>query len=110
MIRIEGGKSLVSAQNCKQRRTKKDINKEVGKTIKVSTCAVRNNVLKVKNKYLIFKTSIVGMKTHLLVDNKSKVELIDESFMHANKISIFELEKPIDLILKNSKVVQQLTK
>ena len=30
--------------------------------------------------------------------------------MHANKISTFELKKPIDLILKNNKIIQQFTK
>ena len=59
---------------------------------------------------MIFKTSIAGVKTHLLVDNRNEAELIDKFFVCANKISTFELEKPIDLILRNGKIVQQLTK
>ena len=53
-------KNLVPAQNCKQGYLKKDINREVGRMVRVSTCAVKNNVFKVKNKHLIFKTSIAG--------------------------------------------------
>ena len=71
---------------------------------------MKNNVLKVKNEHLIFKTSIIRVKPYLLVDNKSKTELIDKFFVRANKISIFKLEKLINLTLKNSKVVQQLSK
>ena len=74
------------------------------------TCVIRNNVFKVKSKYLIFKTSIAEVKTYLLVDNKSEAKLIDEFFMHANKISIFKLENFIDFILRNGEIVQQFTK
>ena len=45
------------------------------------------------------------MKTCLLLDNESEIELIDEFFMRANKISTFKLEKAIDLTLENGKVV-----
>ena len=78
--------------------------------VRVSTCAVRNNMPKVKGKHLIFKTSIAGVKTRLLVDNRSEAELIDESFMRANKIPFFKLEELIEFILGNGKVVQKLTK
>ena len=47
------------------------------------------------------------MKTCLLVDNGSEAKLIDESFACTNKLSIFKLEKCINLILGNSKVVQK---
>ena len=50
------------------------------------------------------------MKTCLLVNNRSETELIDEFFMHANKIPSFKLKEPINLKLKNGKIVQQLTK
>ena len=59
---------------------------------------MRNNILKVENKYLIFKTSIAGVKTCLLIDNGSEAEFIDEIFMHINKILFFEPKKPINLI------------
>ena len=49
------------------------------------------------------------MKTHLLIDNRNETELINKSFMCANKILFFKLEKPINLILGNNKVVQKLT-
>ena len=73
--------------------------------IRVLTYAVKNNKPKIKGKYLIFNTSIAGVKTCLLVDNRSEAELIDESFVRANKIPFFKLQKPINLILENSKVV-----
>ena len=50
------------------------------------------------------------MKIHLLVNNRSEAKLIDEFFVCANKISTFELEKLIDFIFGNSKIVQQFTK
>ena len=71
---------------------------------------MKNNMLKIKNKNLSFKTSITRVKTYLLVDNKSEAELINEFFVHANKISSFKLKKPINFILKNRKIVQKLTK
>ena len=71
---------------------------------------MRNNVSKVKNKHLIFKTSIEGVKPCLLVDNESKVEFIDKFFVHTNKIPSFKLEKAINFIFKNDKIVQKLTK
>ena len=78
--------------------------------VKVSTCAVRNNMPKVEGKYLIFKTSIAGVKIYLLIDNRSKIELIDEFFIYANKIPFFKLEKPINFTLGNKKTVQKLIK
>ena len=65
---------------------------------------------KVKGKHLIYKPRIVRVKTHLLVDNRSEAELLDESFMRANKIPSFKLKKPINFILRNGKIVQKLTK
>ena len=73
--------------------------------IKVSTCTMGNNMSKVNGKYLIFKTRIVKMKLFLLIDNRSKTELINKFFMYANKIPFFELKKLISFILKNDKVV-----
>ena len=80
------------------------------KRVRISTCAIQNNIAKVEGKHLVFKTSIAGIHTHLLIDNDSEAELIDKFFVHSNKISPFQLEKPIQLTLGNSKVLQQLTK
>ena len=71
---------------------------------------MRNDAFKVNSEYLIFKTSIIRVKTRLLVDNRSKAELIDEFFVLANKIPFFKLKKPINLTLGNSKVVWKLIK
>ena len=65
---------------------------------------------KVKGKHLVFKTSIAGIHTRLLINNNSKAKLIDKSFARSNKISTFQLEKLIQLMLENGKVVQRLTK
>ena len=73
-------------------------------------CAIQNNVAKVKGKHLVFKTSIAGIHTCLLINNNSEAELIDKSFACLNKISTFQLEKPIQLMLGNGKVVQHLIK
>ena len=73
-------------------------------------CAIQNNVVKVEGKHLVFKTSIAGIHTHLLINNGSEAKLIDKSFLRTNKISTFQLEKPIQLTLGNGKVVQHLTK
>ena len=80
------------------------------KRVKISTCAIQNDVAKVEGKNHVFKTSIAGIHTCLLIDNGSKAKLIDESFVRSNKISTFQLEKPIQLTLGNGKVVQHLTK
>ena len=71
---------------------------------------IQNNVVKVEGKHLVFKTSIAGIHTCLLIDNDSEVELIDKSFVRTNKICTFQLEKPIQLMLENGKMVQRLTK
>ena len=60
---------------------------------------------KVEGKHLIFKTSIAGIKTRLLINNRNEAELIDESFVRANKIPSFKLEEPINFILGNDKIV-----
>ena len=75
------------------------------KQVKVSTCAIQNNVLKVESKHLIFKASIAKMKTYLFVDNGNEAKFIDKFFVHTKKLSTFKVEKYINLILKNSKVV-----
>ena len=82
----------------------------IEKRVRISICVIQNNVAKVESKHLVFKSSIAGIHTHLLIDNDSKAELINKSFMRSNKISTFQLEKPIQLMLRNSKVVQRLTK
>ena len=89
---------------------KKNINKETEKIIKISICAIKNNVSKVESKHLTFKTSVIRVKNYLLIDNKNEIEIIDKFFVHANRISSFELEKPINLTLENSVVIHQLTK
>ena len=48
------------------------------------------------------------MKTCLLIDNGSKAELIDESFVRTQKVNTFHLTKKIKLTLRNEKVVQKL--
>ena len=63
------------------------------------------NIFKIKDKYLIFKVNIAGMKTCLLVDNSSKIKLINKSFVRIKKLSTFKLEKYINLTFENSKVV-----
>ena len=82
-----------------------NISRKISRIIKVSICAVRKNIPKVKSKYLIFKTSIAKVKIYLLVDNKNEVELINKFFMHANKIPFFKLEKSINFTIRNSKIV-----
>ena len=56
----------------------------------------------------MFKASVAGIKTRLLIDNGSKAELIDESFVRTQKISTFKLRKKIKLTLGNGEVVQKL--
>ena len=63
---------------------------------------------KIEGKHLVFKASIAGMKTYLLIDNGSEAELIDESFVRTQKIDTFKLAKRIKLTLGNGEVVQQL--
>ena len=80
------------------------------KRVRISTCAIQNDVAKVKGKHFILKTSIAGIHTRLSIDNSSEAKLIDKSFAHLNKISTFQLENSIQLTLGNSKVIQCLTK
>ena len=65
---------------------------------------------KIKGTHLIFKTSIARVKSYLLIDNENEAKLIDESFVYPNKISSFKLKKLINFTLKNSEIVQKLTK
>ena len=60
---------------------------------------------KIKSKYLIFKTSIIRVNIYLLMNSGKKTELIDKSFVCTNKIPFFKLEKLINFILRNGKVV-----
>ena len=76
--------------------------KQIGKILKIP---MKNHVSKVKGEYLIFKTSIIRVRTCLLVDNKNEAEIIDQSFVYANKIPYFKLEESINLILKNNEFV-----
>ena len=69
-------------------------------------CYTRN-VPKIEGKHLVFKASIAGIKTRLLMDNGSEAELIDKSFVRTQKIDTFKLTKKIKLRLRNSEMVQQ---
>ena len=82
----------------------------IEKRVRISMCAIQNDLAKVKGKHLVFKSNIAGIHTCILINNSSKAKLIDKSFAHLNKISTFQLKKPIQLMLGNSKVVQHLTK
>ena len=102
-------------QNCDQRQqqTKNCVDNEVcatvkTKRVKVSTCAIQDDVPKIEGKHLVFKASIAGIKTRLLIDNGNKTKLINESFVRTQKISTFKLRKKIKLTLGNRKVVQKL--
>ena len=89
------GKNLVSDQNCSPRQTTKDyVDKDhcVTKRVQISACAVQNSASKVESKHLIFKASVAGIKTYLLVDNDSEAKLIDKSFVRTNKISTFKFK------------------
>ena len=108
------GKRVVPGRNCHQGLCTKDIIVDKADTtkkwVKISTCAIQNDMTKVEGKHLVFKTSIAGIHTCLLIDNDSTAKLIDKSFACSNKINTFQLEKPIQLTLRNSEVVQRLTK
>ena len=65
---------------------------------------------KIESKHLIFKASVAGIQTHLLVDNGSEAKLIDQFFVRINKISTFKLKQQIKLELKNRKKVEWLDK
>ena len=108
------GKRVVPGKNCHQGLcTKNVLDKAISTTkkgIRISTCAIQNNVVKIEGKYLVFKSSIAEIHICLLIDNGSEAELINKSFACSNKISTFQLEKPIQLTIGNSKVVQHLIK
>ena len=78
--------------------------------VRVSTCAVRDTEKKIEGMHLVFKTSIAGIKTRLLIDNGSEAELIDESFVRKHKLNTFKLDKKVKLTLGNGEVVQLLSK
>ena len=63
---------------------------------------------KIEGKHLVFKASVAGIKTRLLINNSSKAELIDESFVRTQKMDTFKLAKRIKLTLGNGEVVQRL--
>ena len=63
---------------------------------------------KIEGKHLVFKASIAGIKTRLLIDNGSEAKLIDKSFVRTQKIDTFKLAKRIKLTLGNGEVVQRL--
>ena len=63
---------------------------------------------KIEGKHLVFKASVAGMKTRLLIDNGSEAELIDKSFVRTQRINTFKLKKKIKLTLGNREVVQKL--
>ena len=71
------------------------------KWVGISMCAIQNNVTKIKGKYLVFKTSIAGIHTCLLINNGSEAKLINKFFVCLNKTSTFQLEKLIQLMLDN---------
>ena len=117
MCQVSAGpdrKSIVLDQNHDQRQQTKDyVDDEVcaaveTKRVRVSTCAIRDDVPKIEGKHLVFKASVAGMKTRLLIDNGSKAELIDESFVRTQRIDIFKSKKQIKLTLGNGEVVQKL--
>ena len=83
-----------------------DKNHCASKRVQISAYIVKNSVLKIKSKHLIFKASVAGIKTHLLIDNGSKAKLIDKSFVHTNRMSIFKLKTQIRLELDNGEKVE----
>ena len=78
------------------------------KRVRISACAIQDDVPKIEGKHLVFKASIAGIKTRLLIDNGSEAELIDKSFVRTQKIDTFKLKKKIKLTLRNGEVVQKL--
>ena len=69
---------------------------------------MRDDVSKIEGKHLVFKASVAKIKTRVLIDNGSKVELIDESFVRLHGISTFKLTKKIKLKLGNRDLMQWL--
>ena len=80
------------------------------KTVRVFSCAVLDTEKKIESKHLVIKTIIAGIKTRLLVDNRSEAELIDESFARVNKLNTSKLETGVKLTLGNGEVAQLLTR
>ena len=52
------------------------------------------------------KANEAEIKTYLFIDNGSKAELIDESFVRTDKISTFKLKTQIRLKLGNREVME----
>ena len=111
---IEFEKCIVFSQNCDQRQELKEvIDDKAGVTtkyVRISTCAVQDDVLKIKKKHLVFKASVAEIKTRVLIDNGSKAKLIDEFFVRLHRISTFRLTKKIKLELGNGDLMQWLDK
>ena len=63
---------------------------------------------KIEGKHLVFKASIAGMKTRLLIDNDNEAELIEKSFVRTQGVDTFRLKKKIKLTLRNGEVIQKL--
>ena len=63
---------------------------------------------KIESKHLVFKDNVAEMKTRLLIDNSSKAELIDKSFVRTQEVNTFKLKMKIKLTLGNKKEVQKL--
>ena len=78
------------------------------KRVRISACAIQDDVPKIEGKHLVFKASIAGMKTQLLIDNSTEAKLIDESFVRTQRINIFKLRKKMKHTLGNGEVVQKL--
>ena len=83
---------------------------EAFKCVRIFTCAIRDDVSKIKGKHLVFKASIAEIKTRVLIGNGSKAKMINESFVHLHGISIFKLTKKIKLKLGNGEPMQWLEK
>ena len=54
---------------------------------------MQDDVPKIEGRHLVFKASVAGMKTRLLIDNSSKAELIDEFFVRTQGVNTFKLKK-----------------
>ena len=63
------------------------------KRVRISACAVKDDVPKIEEKHLIFKASIAEIKTRILIDNNSKAKLINKSFVRSHRISTSKLKK-----------------
>ena len=81
---------------------------EAIKCVRISTCAVQDDVPKIESKHLAFKINVARIKTRVLIDNGSKAKLIDKSFVRLHGISKFRLTKKIKLELGNGDLMQWL--